>query len=159
MMAILGKGRCVAGLAVIAASALFSPPLLAGPADPYAYKLEITPIEGPLNSEVEHRYTANFESCQKGASTTLQNVACVQAEFTRQDAALNRAWKATLRRIPSAKHKALLAAQRKWIAGRDPFCRSHADSVSLGGTMRPVLYLSCRTELTIRRTIWLEKLH
>lgn len=149
--------RHTAGPAVIGVFALFSSPLLARTADPYAYELQITPMEGPLNPQVERRYTADFNSCQKRAVSTPQNEACLEAEFDRQDAALNHAWKAVMARVPASRRKALVAAERKWSQQRDPFCRSNANS--LGGTIGPVAYLSCRTELTIRRAIWLEKLH
>ena len=62
-----------------------------------------------------------------------------------------------MRRWPAAKRRALIAAQRAWVARRDPFCREAADQYS-GGTIMPVIDESCRVEVTIRRTIWLEKL-
>ena len=124
--------------------------------DPFEYKLEMTPEEGPVDKAVESRYTKLFADCQEKAQITEENAACFEAEFIRQDAALNQAWKATLGRLPDAMHKPLLAAQRKWIAARDPFCRADSDG---GGTIAPVEYSNCRVELTIRRTIWLENLH
>lgn len=66
---------------------------------------------------------------QKRAQITQENAACLEAEFIRQDAALNKAWKAALARLPAATHTPLLTAQRQWIAARDPFCR--ADKVGL----------------------------
>jgi uncharacterized protein YecT (DUF1311 family) len=129
----------------------------AAPADPFAYTLEVTPEEGPVDPAIEGRYTARFEACQKRAVTTLDNSNCFTAEFARQDAALNRAWKAARARLPAAARAPLLAAQRKWVAARDPFCKSQSDAFA-GGTIAPVIYVSCRTELTIRRTLWLEGL-
>ena len=124
--------------------------------DPFEYKLEVTPEEGPVDPAIEGRYTKEFDDCQKRAQITQENAACLEAEFIRQDAALNKAWKAALGRLPAATHTPLLTAQRKWIAARDPFCRADADG---GGTIAPVVYVDCRVELTIRRTIWLEHLH
>lgn len=144
-------------LAGMTASLLVTMPAWAAGVDPYAYKLEIAPMEGPTNPEVDARYTPQFQSCQKRAVTTLQNVDCVVAEFDRQDAALNRAWKAAVKRIPKTKYPELLAAQRKWVKERDPFCKSEA--AAWAGTISQVTYPFCRTELTIRRTIWLEKLN
>ena len=132
-----------------------TPPADAYTTDPFEYKLEVTPEEGPVDNAVESRYTTLFDDCQQRAQITRENAAYLEAEFIRQDAALNTAWKAALGRLPAATHKPLLAAQRKWIAARDPFCRADAD----GGTIAPVEYSSCRVELTIRRTIWLEHLH
>jgi uncharacterized protein YecT (DUF1311 family) len=124
--------------------------------DPFEYKLEVTPEEGPVDDVIESRYSKLFADCQERAQVTQENAACFEAEFIRQDAALNKAWKAALGRLPAATHTPLLAAQRKWIAARDPFCRADAAG---GGTIAPVEYVSCRVELTIRRTIWLEHLH
>ena len=143
----------------VSAAILALIPLQASTASPYPYKLEITPMEGPLNPDVERRYTPQFQSCQKKAISTLENLDCLEAEFARQDADLNRVWRTTIKRVPSARREALLEAERKWVADRDPFCESHAEALSLGGSIRPILYLSCRTELTIRRTIWLENVH
>lgn len=122
-----------------------------------SYKLEVSPIEGPLNPEVEKRYSPHLGACQNIAKTTEDSVFCFEAEFIRQDASLNRAWKAVLDRLPASQHSALTAAQRSWIARRDPFCKQHATNFG-GGTIQPVDFVACRTELTIRRTTWLENL-
>jgi len=107
-------------------------------------------------ASVSTPYTTVYADCQKQAQTTQESAACLQAEFARQDAALNLAWKAALARLPAATHTPLLKAQRKWIAARDPFCQAESDG---GGTIAPVEYVDCRVELTIRRTMWLENLH
>ena len=83
--------------------------------------------EGPVAPAIERRYTKEFDDCQERAQITQENAACLEAEFIRQDAALNKAWKAALGRLPAATHTPLLTAQRKWIAARDPFCRADAD--------------------------------
>ncbi len=124
----------------------------------FPYKLEITPEEGPTNPAITQRYTPIFAACQKRAVTTQDNAACFAAEFTRQDATLNHVWRETLNHLPAATRPALLAAQRKWIAARDPFCKSDVEGFG-AGTIAPVAYVDCRVELTIRRTMWLEQLH
>jgi len=117
----------------------------------------MTPEQGPIDPAIQHRYSGQWADCQKRARTTYENAACLAAEFSRQDAALNRAWKSAFDRTPSAKRGPLLAAQRKWLAARDPFCRADADGFR-GGTIEPIIYVDCRVELTIRRTIWFERL-
>lgn len=123
----------------------------------FTYKMVMTPEEGPVDPIVEARYTSAFAACQKKAQFTTDSADCFVAEFARQDAALNRAWRAVFPRIASARQSMLRAAQRRWIAARDPFCRKQSDGFS-GGTIAPVIYVSCRVEQTIRRTLWLEKL-
>ncbi|MEO5865759.1 MAG: lysozyme inhibitor LprI family protein [Sphingomonas sp.] len=126
-------------------------------ADPFAYSFKMTPEEGPIDPRIDHRYTARWTACQKHASVTRENAACFEAEFVRQDAVLNQVWKRTIARLPTVSRRPLLAAQRQWIAARDPFCRSFSDGFGQG-TIAPVAYSNCRVEQTIRRTIWLEQL-
>ena len=147
--------RWFAGLIVATAFVAAWPPADAQTSDPFEYKLEVTPEEGPVDPAIDGRFTKQFADCQERAQITQENAACLEAEFVRQDAALNKAWKDALGRLPAATHKPLLTAQRKWIAARDPFCRADSDGP---GTIAPVEYSSCRVELTIRRTIWLENL-
>ena len=125
--------------------------------DRFAYRLEMTPEEGPLDPAVQGRYTSRFANCQKHAVIEQENAACFDAEFTRQDVALNRVWRAALHRQSLSERRPLLTAQRKWIKERDPFCKNVADGFS-GGTIMPVVYANCRAEQTIRRTMWLESL-
>lgn len=132
-------------------------PTLTQAAPPFSYRMVQTPEEGPRDPKVEGRYTAAFAACQKTAQTTSDNADCFVAEFARQDAALNRIWQAVFPRIPAGQRPLLRAAQRRWLAARDPFCRKESNGFS-GGTIAPVIYVSCRTEQTIRRTLWLEKL-
>lgn len=139
------------------AAAVLALPTLAQAAAPFAYRMVVTPEEGPVDPAVVARYTPAFATCQSAAQTTNDNAACFIDEFSRQDAALNKAWQALFTRIPAQQRPPLRAAQRRWIAARDPFCRKEADAFS-GGTIAPVIYVSCRTEQTIRRTLWLEKL-
>jgi uncharacterized protein YecT (DUF1311 family) len=143
---------CVASFAMLPAVQSYAQPV-----HPFEYKLEVTPEEGPLDPLVERRYTPKFAECQNRAQITSDNAACFEAEFRRQDARLNQAWGATLARLPTTVHGSLLTAQRQWIAERDPFCRKDSDGFA-GGTIAPVVYVSCRVELTIRRTMWLESL-
>jgi len=123
----------------------------------FEYKLEVTPEQGPVDPTITKRYTAAWANCQKHAATTSENAACFEAEFRRQDTKLNQTWRETLNRLPLTEHNSLRTAQRQWVTDRDPFCRKDADGFA-GGTIEPVIYVDCLVELTIRRTIWLERL-
>lgn len=129
--------------------------LAAAAGNPFAYTLMVTPEEGPIDQAVQARYTPALAACQAKAQTTNDNAQCFVDEFTRQDAALNAAWPAALARV-GAKAPALRVAQRGWVAARDPFCQQQLQGFA-GGTIAPLAYASCRAELTIRRTMWLEK--
>lgn len=141
-------------LAAIALTAT-APALAKAPPTPFGYTFTLTPEQGPTDPRIEQRHSAAFNACQQRAVTTRDTVDCYGQEFTRQDAALNRAWRAARARVKA--RTLLLAAQRSWIARRDLFCKSRADKYQ-GGTIMPVIYASCRVEQTIRRTMWLERL-
>jgi uncharacterized protein YecT (DUF1311 family) len=58
--------------------------------------------------------------------------------------------------VPVPQHHALLLAQRRWIAARDPFCTDYMKD--LRGSLTQVAFLNCQVEQTIRWTIWLDGL-
>ena len=143
---------------IVGASLAFATtPSVAVTTDPFAFRLELTPEEGPLDPAVEARKSLEWGTCVQGARTTRQSGTCQAEEFLRRNAELNHVWHVTLRGPSAANRRAFIAAQRKWVAARDPFCRKEADRYK-GGTISPVIYGSCRVELTIRRTLWLESL-
>ena len=127
------KGLLLFSVAAIAAGM----PLRARANDPFEYKLKVTPEEEQVDPVIDKRYTPQFAACQERARTMPENAACFETEFARQDATLNRTWRVTLGGTPTATKSALRAAQRKWIASRDPFCRSSIDSL---GSIAPVAY-------------------
>jgi uncharacterized protein YecT (DUF1311 family) len=144
-------------LVIAFAGLLVAVPAHTGSPNPFGYKFVMTPEEGPLDPAIEKHYTTTFSHCQKVAVSTQANVACFADEFRRQDKTLNHVWTATIARMPSSRLVRLRAAQRQWVARRDPFCKSKADELG-GGTIQPVIYVNCRVEQTIRRTIWLSAL-
>ena len=121
------------------------------------YRLVMTAEEGPLDPAVEARYTPALKACQAKAETTDDNARCFADEAKRQDAALNRVWKAVWTPLPAPRKAELLASQRKWIAARDPFCTKVADEFT-GGTIHSLIWFNCNAEQSIRRTLWLERL-
>lgn len=142
-------------LVVIALSVGAVPPK-APTEGPFAYHMAKTPEEGPVDPAVADRYTKAWRACSTGTAATPDLVDCFRSEFARQDAALNHAWPRTLHRVPASRRRALIEAQRRWIAARDPFCKAYVDG--LRGSLVSTAYLDCRVELTIRRTIWMETL-
>ncbi|MCA1653370.1 MAG: lysozyme inhibitor LprI family protein [Sphingomicrobium sp.] len=144
-------------LAIAISGLLLAPPGHSTKANPFAYKFEMTPEEGPVDPAIEKHYTATFNRCQKAAIATQANVACFEDEFARQDKTLNRVWQATFARSTPGMRGRLRAAQRQWFARRDPFCKSKSDEFGRG-TIEPVVYVNCRVEQTMRRTMWLRAL-
>jgi uncharacterized protein YecT (DUF1311 family) len=89
---------------------------------------------------------------------------CAGEEFTRADDALNAAWKkvraymksidkANREYIPEQANGAenLLKAQRAWIDYRDGQCEAEGAQFA-GGSIRPLITISCKTTLTRKRT-------
>lgn len=136
---------------------LLAVPVHANQPASFGYKFVTDPVEGPLDPVVGQRYTAQWKACQERAISTRAHETCFAAEFARQDKRLNRTWRLTLARVEPKLRGHLLAAQQKWVSERDPFCRSQSDRFR-GGTIVPIVYVDCRVEQTIRRTIWLERL-
>ena len=77
---------------------------------------------------------------------------CAAADYQRADAALNAAWGPAKSFADNAGTGGqLLDAQRKWIAFRDAACLAEAD-LFRGGSIRPLIWYTCLTRLTQRRT-------
>lgn len=78
--------------------------------------------------------------------------ACAAKEYAEADVALNTAWKPAKSFADAiGKGGALLHAQRAWIAYRDAACDVHASPFE-GGTLQPLIYSTCMSELTTQRT-------
>lgn len=75
---------------------------------------------------------------------------CLERQFTRADAALNRQWEETLRALPAGAEQ-IRTAQRAWLTYRDAHCASAVPSVASVETQNLEGVL-CRTRLTEGRT-------
>jgi uncharacterized protein YecT (DUF1311 family) len=98
------------------------------------------------------------EGAERCASPTTQAEMnrCAYEELQRADAALNRAYQKVLRSLEPDRQKKLQAAERAWLAYRDAHCAFEA-SESEGGSIYPLEYSTCRTELTKQRTAQLRR--
>jgi len=87
---------------------------------------------------------------------------CATQDFNAADQDLNSAWTSVFSEIKSRDAQkdsdatkgwpaAVLEAQRSWIAFRDDHCNSVGFAYR-GGTIEPLIYQLCRTELTRQRT-------
>jgi uncharacterized protein YecT (DUF1311 family) len=98
--------------------------------------------------------------CNKALGQQDMNL-CAEKDFEAADAELNTVWKearktakamdAEQRDELKGADKALLAAQRGWIAYRDAQCEL-AGFEARGGSMEPMLVSGCMAELTRART-------
>ena len=98
------------------------------------------------------------------AQTQQEMNFCAGQDFDKADAALNMAWKKAKAAMTEADKSvaefdaaqvgavdSLVKAQRGWIDYRDGQCEDYAFQ-SRGGTMEPLLLMSCKADLTKIRT-------
>ena len=60
-----------------------------------------------------------------------------------------------MKRLKTAEKNKLRASQRGWIKQRDKICAAQEAEYE-GGSIAPLIFHSCMTNETIKRTIWLE---
>ena len=81
---------------------------------------------------------------------------CAALKLARRDQRLNVAYSKLMKTVDPHRRTKLRAAQRAWLAFRDAECAFEA-SESEGGTMYPLLFDSCKTELTKARVAELKQ--
>ena len=108
---------------------------------------------------------AQVEDCMAATAQSDLNI-CAEQDFQAQDDNLNEAYASTKEILlgidadlaPDAQGtaKALLDAQRAWIAYRDAGCQAEAYLFE-GGSMRPMVYSACLARVTAARAqdLWL----
>lgn len=115
---------------------------------------------GRTAAAVETRYSAAYRNClatgdaAKGVTSGMLD--CNGAEIDRQDARLNRTYRAVMARLAPPARARLRASERAWIGERDRSCRRAAKTAE-GGTLASVIYSGCVLDRTIERTMWLER--
>ncbi len=103
----------------------------------------------------EINLTKQFSVCMDKADGVTQNmVECIDAEIKRQDARLNKAYKALVADLTPERKKQLLEAQRAWLKFRDTNCAFYFDPD--GGTIARVQAVDCLMTMTASRAKELE---
>lgn len=80
--------------------------------------------------------------------STVEIVACIDADMQRWDVRLNAAYQEAMRRVPSPQRESLRAAQRLWIQYRDANCRFYAMGE---GSIAQIEASECRRTMTRQR--------
>jgi len=91
------------------------------------------------------------------AGTQAQMNTCAMRDFNTADGELNRIYKKLIASLKPEGKKSLRAEQRAWLKQRDPKCKMEANSEAEGGSMWPMVYNSCREQLTKARILQLRK--
>ena len=103
----------------------------------------------------EINLTKQFSVCMDKADGVTQNmVECIDAETKRQDARLNKDYKAVVADLNPERKKQLLEAQRAWLKFRDTNCAFYFDPE--GGTIARVQAVDCMMTMTASRAKELE---
>jgi uncharacterized protein YecT (DUF1311 family) len=115
--------------------------------------------KSPLDKAVEKRYTEAYRVCMEEgpAAQGIQPAmnACAADEHKRQDDRLNQTYARVIGRQKPPGKKQLLVRQRAWIKARDRQCAAQEKEYE-GGSMAPLIFHTCMTDETIKRTLWLE---
>lgn len=86
---------------------------------------------------------------EKAGGVTADMVACITAEYERQDKRLNDAYAAARERVGEARQTALRDVQRAWLRFRDLNCAFVDDPD--GGTLARVMANQCMLTMTAAR--------
>jgi len=87
--------------------------------------------------------------CESPA-TTVDMIKCADLDYQHADKQLNEVYTEMHAAMDETARKLLRDSQRAWIAFRDAECKRARD-VARGGTMAPILQLTCLADLTEQR--------
>jgi len=87
----------------------------------------------------------------KDAISTKDMLNCLDGEWKKSDAELNRTYQETLKKLKPEDAVLLKRAQRSWISYRDAQCAADY-KMWAGGSGAPVALAQCRVTLTQQRT-------
>ena len=112
-----------------------------------------------VDAAVEARYSAEHGRCiDAAAGRDFPVIDCDQRELEKQDQALNRIYRALLRRLPKRQAAQLRTSQRMWLRNGQEHCVGEVGlPFQQWGTLERVIYSGCYLERTIRRTVSLER--
>lgn len=106
----------------------------------------------------EKEYTPAYDRCLNSGDAikgvTVAMAGCTNEELARQDARLNRAYKAAMAKRTKAEQAKLRTAQRAWIKRRDAECQEDLT----GGTIDMLNIGGCHLSMTTVRAVELERM-
>ena len=99
-------------------------------------------------------YSERYQACSERAEGSYTHIlACQGEELALQEARLNRAYSALMRRHTPGERKLFRASERKWLRAREMKCGLPQSA----GTSDLVDSRECHLDDTIRRIGWLER--
>jgi uncharacterized protein YecT (DUF1311 family) len=94
-----------------------------------------------------------IERCDKAGGGNMEMGACVAEILDREDLRLNRAYQASMARLPPPQRASLRNAQRRWIRDRDAECAKEGGDFAQAG----IYVTMCHVRLTEARADELER--
>jgi uncharacterized protein YecT (DUF1311 family) len=88
--------------------------------------------------------------CASPDTQTQMNI-CAQAEYEQADVQLNNVYQTVLASVSGAQADQLVTAEQAWITYRDQYC-DFVQGQYAGGSIQPLVYGNCMTQLTQERT-------
>jgi uncharacterized protein YecT (DUF1311 family) len=87
--------------------------------------------------------------CNNAMTQMAMNI-CADRDYQAADRRLNDTYRALMAMLDGDQRQKLIAAERAWIGFRDAHCRSET-AESEGGSIHPMMYSSCLTDMTKAR--------
>jgi uncharacterized protein YecT (DUF1311 family) len=111
--------------------------------------LGLTVAGAPARAAENSGLSAEYERCMAKAMSSADMLGCASTEIRVQDAALNTAYLALLRRLEAPRTGQLREAQREWLEFRRANCAYAANPG--GGTAARVAGATCMARMTAAR--------
>ncbi len=112
----------------------------------------------PSRIDPEKEYSPAYGRCLNSGDAlkgvTVAMAGCTNAELQKQDARLNRAYKAAMAKRSKPQQASLRTAQRAWIKRRDAECQEDLT----GGTIDMLNIGGCHLSMTTVRAVELERM-
>ena len=87
--------------------------------------------------------------CNNAMTQMAMNI-CADRDYQAADRKLNETYRALMAMLDGGQRQKLISAERAWIGFRDAHCRSET-AESEGGSIHPMEYSSCLTDMTKAR--------
>lgn len=105
-------------------------------------------------ADAQARQSISDEIDHCPGESNMDILQCAGGISAREDARLNRAYKAALARLSAPRQQALRTAERQWIKDRDARCRAELDD---GGAQAGIYATACVAGMTHDRALELER--
>ncbi len=105
-------------------------------------------------ADAQSRRSISDEVDHCPGESNMELLQCAAGIGNREDARLNRAYKAALARLTPPRQQALRVTQRRWIKDRDAQCQAEFDG---GGAQAGIYGTACLARVTHDRALELEQ--